>query len=579
MVGRTLHRKALRPPNQRDRCAITSNRQQFLRCWILRVLMALLALPGTSTLARSNEPLVKATTPVRLQTVSAAQQRDFVAEAHKPVVKVASPVRLPTAPAVREHESASEPQADSATSPSPQTGVPGLLSRILPDAGRTPLLDLLGGERPADTEGERRSVPSSAAERAASTRRPLGLRLPFLVRSASEHRTGTEITKTEAVPQPVEAVSSRIADVKPASVVPVEIRSKFSELATSNGDHNKCEETEPPVRKTRFVRREVDRLQRLASSEQRQLATNTDSHRTSTPDERGMLISFLRHATRSEEQWPAVARVIHVRPVTLRQPTDDSSEEATPTNAEEPQGPRPPAKPTVVTAEEPRPSVAPEPVAAEVESRKSSEPGKPTVVNAEEPLLTEPTEPKEALAEEPNAAKDDTDTAKIAEAAEDDETTDLPDLNDDGLKSMRELTLDIRPEEGELPKDLAAAKFLDVGEVRHPAGTNRPWPLYEFWWEAPAVCHRPLYFEEVNLERYGYSHGLIQPILSGAHFFGKVPALPYLMTAEPHRDCVYTLGHYPPGSYAPYHIHYPPVSLRAAAVEAAVLTGLIFAIP
>jgi hypothetical protein len=72
---------------------------------------------------------------------------------------------------------------------------------------------------------------------------------------------------------------------------------------------------------------------------------------------------------------------------------------------------------------------------------------------------------------------------------------------------------------------------------------------------------------------------LLQPILSGAHFFGKIPALPYLVTAEPPHDCVYTLGHYRPGSYAPYHLYHPPLSLRGVAVEAAVLTGLVLALP
>jgi len=248
------------------------------------------------------------------------------------------------------------------------------------------------------------------------------------------------------------------------------------------------------------------------------------------------LISFLRNATYSEEQWPAVASVVRLTPLVVAQTPDDTAS----TIAEEPEG---------------------------------SEPMEPTVVRAEEPRLDE-------SAEEPtDASTDEGDAPKTDQADEVDEPSQTADLNEDGLKSIRELTLDIRPEQGELPRDLAAAKFQHSGEVRHLPGTNRPWPLYEFWWEAPAVCHRPLYFEEVNLERYGYSYGRAQSLLSGAHFFGKVPLLPYLITAEPHRDCVYTLGNYPPGSYAPYHIHYPPPSLKAAAVEAAVVSGLIFAIP
>jgi hypothetical protein len=150
---------------------------------------------------------------------------------------------------------------------------------------------------------------------------------------------------------------------------------------------------------------------------------------------------------------------------------------------------------------------------------------------------------------------------------------------DDALQTIRQLSVDIRPAAGDLPGDPAAARFAAAGIVHQPPGTSRPWPLHCYWWEAPAVCHRPLYFEQVNLERYGYSCGLAQPLASAAHFFGTIPALPYLLAAEPCRECVYTLGHYRPGSCAPLQRHYPPLSAKGAVVEAGVLTGLIFAIP
>ena len=245
-----------------------------------------------------------------------------------------------------------------------------------------------------------------------------------------------------------------------------------------------------------------------------------------------------------------------------------------------------PAEPTIVTAQEPAFADVDgtaevsedEPVSDAAENSDNAADGplvqelaEPTIVTAQEPKLADVNEPADAKESEP-ASKDE-EAENGAEAPADDG------LYEDGLKSIHDLTADIRPEEGEMPEDAAAAKFSREGQVRHAPGTNRPWPLYEFWWEAPAVAHRSLCFEEVNLERYGYSYGLAQPLLSGAHFFGKIPALPYLMTAESPRDYVYTLGHYRPGSYAPYHIHYPPLSLRAAAVEAAAVTGLIFAIP
>jgi hypothetical protein len=149
----------------------------------------------------------------------------------------------------------------------------------------------------------------------------------------------------------------------------------------------------------------------------------------------------------------------------------------------------------------------------------------------------------------------------------------------DGLKPLTQVTLDIQPMLGEVPPDVAAVKFAQAGRVSHPIGTCRPWHPSEFWWESPAFCHRPLYFEEVNLERYGYTCGVAQPMVSAAHFFGTIPAMPYLLAAENPCDCVYTLGHYLPGSCAPYQVHFPPPSLKGGLAEAAVMTGLIFVLP
>jgi len=62
----------------------------------------------------------------------------------------------------------------------------------------------------------------------------------------------------------------------------------------------------------------------------------------------------------------------------------------------------------------------------------------------------------------------------------------------------------------------------------------RDFRLTTFTWTAPALCHKPLYFEEVQLERYGHSAGpIVQPFLSGAHFFGSALMLPYQIGLNP----------------------------------------------
>jgi hypothetical protein len=115
-----------------------------------------------------------------------------------------------------------------------------------------------------------------------------------------------------------------------------------------------------------------------------------------------------------------------------------------------------------------------------------------------------------------------------------------------------------------------------IGDPRFYGG----WAEKDFRWSATKFAHHPLYFEEVNLERYGYQCSpCLQPFVSGAHFFATVPALPYLMTVHPPRECVYSLGYYRPGSCAPWQRNFPPCSCRGAAVEAAVVVGLVFLIP
>jgi hypothetical protein len=162
----------------------------------------------------------------------------------------------------------------------------------------------------------------------------------------------------------------------------------------------------------------------------------------------------------------------------------------------------------------------------------------------------------------------------------------IPTLNADqagqreeGLRPIGEVGADIRPDIGELPADIAAPQFASVGEVYETMGATRDWGLYSFTWEAKGLCHGPLRFEEPNLERYGYSLGLLQPAVSAAHFFSVMPLLPYGMAANRARDCQYTLGNYRPGSYAPYRINRMPVSLSGAAAQSFATAGAFVIFP
>jgi hypothetical protein len=156
-----------------------------------------------------------------------------------------------------------------------------------------------------------------------------------------------------------------------------------------------------------------------------------------------------------------------------------------------------------------------------------------------------------------------------------DETDDCRDqlrtLRDDTLSSI---DLDIRVS-GRPGNDYPCECRLE-GETFKP----RQFASTMFTWKAAGYCHKPLYFEDWSLERYGHSHGrLLDPFVSAAHFFVTLPVLPYKMGVELPWECVYPLGYYRPGSCAPWTCPAVPISARGFAVQAATVTGIVFLLP
>lgn len=147
----------------------------------------------------------------------------------------------------------------------------------------------------------------------------------------------------------------------------------------------------------------------------------------------------------------------------------------------------------------------------------------------------------------------------------------LQKLRDDTISSI---DLDIRVS-GRPGNDYPCECRLE-GETFKP----RQFASTMFTWKAAGYCHKPLYFEDWNLERYGHSHGrLLDPFVSAAHFFVTLPVLPYKMGVELPWECVYPLGYYRPGSCAPWTCPAVPISARGFAVQAATVTGIVFLLP
>jgi hypothetical protein len=147
-----------------------------------------------------------------------------------------------------------------------------------------------------------------------------------------------------------------------------------------------------------------------------------------------------------------------------------------------------------------------------------------------------------------------------------------PCLTPKDLPKLTDISVDIRPDAtGILPRECTIA-----GDRFEP----RSFACSTFLWRSSCLCHKPLYFEDVSLERYGHTWGpFLQPVLSGAHFFLTVPTLPYKMGLTPPDECIYSLGYYRPGSCAPYYIDPLPLSTRAALFEMGAAVGLAAYLP
>jgi hypothetical protein len=146
-------------------------------------------------------------------------------------------------------------------------------------------------------------------------------------------------------------------------------------------------------------------------------------------------------------------------------------------------------------------------------------------------------------------------------------------------KSIEHISTNIAPDSP--PEDCAETSgfFSEEVPVAYVSPEYCGKPPAAFYRRTSSFCHHPLYFEEVNLERYGYSFGILQPAASAVHFFGTIPALPYKMAVRPPCSCRSTCRYPEPGRHVPPQCTCPPLRLDAGIVEAGVVAGMVLLIP
>jgi hypothetical protein len=158
------------------------------------------------------------------------------------------------------------------------------------------------------------------------------------------------------------------------------------------------------------------------------------------------------------------------------------------------------------------------------------------------------------------------------------------------IKSIRDISLNIaapavyddRGAPVTPPADIAAQTLPILAQQR--PFVRGEMINYGFDWQPEPIglefCYQPLYFEDVNLERYGRSWGIFQPAISAIRFYNQIPLVPYRVFSQPARRCTYHAHWTLPGYRIPSRER-PPLhpSVLGAASETLAVAGLILLIP
>jgi len=169
-------------------------------------------------------------------------------------------------------------------------------------------------------------------------------------------------------------------------------------------------------------------------------------------------------------------------------------------------------------------------------------------------------EDQDLLADDDSKMDEDDDQDLLADddsTDQDEETADELDYEDDDSpiaraefgawpsKSIQEVRLDLAEHGAQSPEDRSNRLFDSSRRLGSDvAATNKV-----FAWAAPNIKYQPLYFEDVALERYGQTKGLVtQPIVSAGRFLADKAFLGARALRVSPKSCDSPLGFCRPGS-------------------------------
>ncbi|HQR07352.1 MAG TPA: hypothetical protein PLN21_11050 [Gemmatales bacterium] len=145
----------------------------------------------------------------------------------------------------------------------------------------------------------------------------------------------------------------------------------------------------------------------------------------------------------------------------------------------------------------------------------------------------------------------------------------------DSESTLAERIRQLRKATGKTPLD-----FPDGDNIRiKTAMVKRNFPESKATEISSYVVYNPLYFQQINTERYGWELGVFQPLVGTAQFYGDVLLLPYKVAANPPWKCEANAGYALPGDPEPLRFLTPLFSWKGVAGEVGAAMGGIWFFP
>jgi hypothetical protein len=121
--------------------------------------------------------------------------------------------------------------------------------------------------------------------------------------------------------------------------------------------------------------------------------------------------------------------------------------------------------------------------------------------------------------------------------------------------------------------------FPDEPVLTQEAYQGRHWPPMVEHVEPHYLCYGRLFFEQPNSERFGWSVGVLQPLVSALHFYTDVFLLPYHLGTRPCDPFECSAGRCLPGDPVPLLWYPPQLSVTGLAAQTGAVAAGFFIFP